>query len=568
MTVHYKDRNAPAGTIAITIKIVFVIYATIPVYIAAIELYRRAPFRVQSTGIGYLLVAVLVVLTYYDFRRLKQSAERMHPWFSFLQICISIAVVTIVNLTAGGNVGTYYVLFLLPVMIASVMGDLVMIGATWALALAALGLVIFRKGDHSADTLFWTLAVSGAAWGGAAMAIHFAVKQFLGAIHSAQQVSRLASAAQDVQTWPAGLATCTPLLADIMGAELVRVMAGPTGSPLEPVAVFDRRQNGAPVAGAPSPSDDGAAPVDEFEEGIRQATDTRRVSWVGRSTFVPNRTASGIDIVIIGTRQRVPTVPTTGVTNAVIAGQLVGGIVDRVSLIGGLREEAVTDPLTGLANRRGMYELLDRMLAHADRTREPFSLVMLDIDRFKQFYDVFGHLAGDAVLRSIGAMLRAGVRLQDVVVRFGGEEFCLLLPATGRDGAASLVNQLRVTATKRSDVPGVSRPTFSAGIAQWDGTEGRQSLISRADTALYRAKDAGRDAVSTDAETTDMRSARPMSGSATEEQPDDGAEEGDDDHDLDRQPDQPGDEVQQGEGHHHRDDGGSHHQYTIDQLES
>jgi diguanylate cyclase (GGDEF)-like protein len=540
--VQYKDRDAPTGSMTITVKIAFVVYVTVPVYVAAVEFYRPRPFHFDTTGVGYILMSVLVVLTYTDYLNLKRSRNRgLHPWFSFLQICVAIGVVITINLTAGGTVATYYVLFLLPLMIAAVMGNLTMIGATWVLSVGALGLVIYAKGNHAADSLIWTLAVHGAAWGGGAMAIDFAVKQFLLAIRTAQTVSKLASAAQHVDEWPDGLTPCMPLLAQIMDAEHVTVMAGPTGSRLEPVASLDLRTGD--THGTP------ALTTDEQAEGVRTATDSNRVSWVGRSTFVPNQTASRIDIVIVGTRRRIHSLPDSSVTNAEVAGQLVAGIVDRTSLIGGLREEATTDPLTGLANRRGMMQLLDRMLGHSSRTGEPFSLVMLDIDRFKQFNDDHGHLAGDAALRSLAAKLRSGVRQQDVVSRFGGEEFCLLLPSTDRAGARTLVDQLMQASPAAHHYQGVALPTFSAGIAEWDGNESRHDLFLRADTALYQAKNAGRNTVFI-AASAGGHPDRGWSRTAAEQQPGGGPEDRDDHHHLDSEPDQPSDDVEQGEGHH------------------
>jgi diguanylate cyclase (GGDEF)-like protein len=564
VTVQYKDKDAPAGSMAITVKIAFLVYATIPVYILAVEFYRRAPFRVYSAGFAYVLVAILGVFTYLDFRRMGSTVDRPRPWFSFLQICLSIAIVLIVNLTAGGTVGTYYVLFLLPILIASVMGDVTMIVSTWALALAALGVSIWFKGDHAADTLVWTLAVSGAAWGGAAMAIHYAVKQFLGAIRIAGTVSQLATEAQRVELWPDGLDSCLPLLAGIMESELVQVFAGPSGSPLEEVARLDLR------AGPEHQSATRARAVltdEETRDGMRRAIDTRRVVWVGPSTFVPNRTASGMDLVIIGAHRRASRLPTASVTNSMIAAQLVGGIVDRLSLIGDLREEAVTDPLTGLVNRRGMYDVLERLLGHSARTGEPLSLAMVDIDHFKEFNDELGHLAGDAALRSLAGLLRAGVRQQDVVARFGGEEFCLLLPATGQEGAATLLRQLQAVAAKASvGQPEAALPTFSAGVAEWDHAEDRLTLIRRADTGLYRAKHSGRDTVVVEA--GPMALGPGGSVVAAEEQPGDPTQHGQDQHDLHRQPDQAHDEVQQPEGDQDRDDPRPDEQYSVQRPEA
>jgi diguanylate cyclase (GGDEF)-like protein len=548
--MQYKDRDAPVTSMAITIKIAFLIYATIPVYIASIEFYRRAPFRVDAAGAAYGLVAVLVLCTYIDFLRLRSSTSRLRPWFSFFQIVVSIVIITIVNLTAGGTVGIYYVLFLLPILIASVMGNLTMISATWALSLAALGGVIWHKEGHHVDTLVWTLAVNGAAWAGAAMAIHFAVRQFLGSIRTAQTVSQLATEAAKVEEWPAGLTPCLPLLAQIMDAELVQVLASPVGTPHEQVACLDRRRP-PPAGGEPAPV---PSPAD-LEGGLREAIDTRRVIYDGPRTIVPNRTASGLDVVIVGTRHRVPSIPGTSVTNAVVAGQLVAGIVDRVSLIGGLREEALTDPLTGLSNRRGLYDQMDQVLGHAARSGEPLTVAMVDIDHFKRFNDHHGHLAGDTALRTLGTLLRTGVRQQDVVARFGGEEFCLLLPSTERNGAASLLGQLQATAaTTELEQLGEHLPTFSAGVAEWDRVEDPQALLKRADAGLYAAKRAGRNRVVSDG----REAPAPRSPSPAEQQPQHAHDHAEHDGDLDHGPHQAHDGAEHGIGDDNHHEAGAH----------
>ena len=508
-TIRYKDKGSPIGSMSVVVRIAFVIYATIPIYGAAVESYHRAPFRPVASGIGVLLLAVLVASTYVDFRRARQGrSELLRPWFSFFQICIAIAIVAILNLTAGGVVGTYYVLFLLPLLVAAIMGNVTMMAATWLLALGALGVVVHFKSGHHAETLVWTVAVSGAAWAGAALAVHFAVRQFLESIRIAESVSELATTAQRVHSWPGGLEPCLPLLASATAADSLVVHAGPAGAALEPVAHYRRGKPGGRGSSA-GPAPEGAT-AGTVEGGIRRARDTQRVVHIDHSMYIPNRTASGTDIVIVATRDRVPFLAVSTLNSAVTSGQLVAGIAERVVLVDELREEAVTDPLTGLTNRRGMREVLDRMLAHAARSREAFSVAMVDLDEFKTFNDRWGHLAGDDVLRSVGRSLRSGVRAQDVVVRFGGEEFCLLLPGTGEDGARTLVEQLRTTMPRSETLPGGAHPpTFSAGIATWDGQEDRRSLLRRADVALYRAKEAGRNRVESDPPPGDPTADRP-----------------------------------------------------------
>lgn len=164
-----------------------------------------------------------------------------------------------------------------------------------------------------------------------------------------------------------------------------------------------------------------------------------------------------------------------------------------------LRELAATDPLTGVANRRELDERLVHELQRAARTGEPISLLFLDLDRFKQFNDRFGHPAGDELLVRLGGVLARSVRTSDGVARFGGEEFVVLLPDTDAEGARTLAEKLRLTI--RRHLSARARVTVSVGAATArppagpgiDFPQEARRLLSEADRALYEAKRAGRD---------------------------------------------------------------------------
>ena len=161
-----------------------------------------------------------------------------------------------------------------------------------------------------------------------------------------------------------------------------------------------------------------------------------------------------------------------------------------------LEQLAYRDELTGLANRRFAVRRLHAEISRARRHGQQLSVVILDVDRFKALNDRHGHLAGDAVLRGLGARLRERLREEDVVARFGGEEFVVVLPDTGAEGAAAVAEDLRAW------VAGAPFPigrialdvTVSAGFATWEG-EDLERLVARADRGLYAAKDAGRNCV-------------------------------------------------------------------------
>jgi diguanylate cyclase (GGDEF)-like protein len=167
-------------------------------------------------------------------------------------------------------------------------------------------------------------------------------------------------------------------------------------------------------------------------------------------------------------------------------------VSSRANFVCGLQAESRTDPLTGLANRRSLYERIEIEMAHALRNDTPLSVAMIDLDHFKQYNDRYGHVAGDTLLRSIAAVMVSNTRGQDLVARYGGEEFVLVMPDTDLVGGHHLLDQLRRGGRDTTSDFGV---TLSAGLTSWDGLEDATSFIERADQALYRAKETGRDRV-------------------------------------------------------------------------
>lgn len=153
-----------------------------------------------------------------------------------------------------------------------------------------------------------------------------------------------------------------------------------------------------------------------------------------------------------------------------------------------LTQEAMTDLLTGLTNRRALESLMNQMIS----MKTPFSLIVLDVDKFKFVNDTYGHLTGDEVLRQVAGILTASVRPGDVSCRYGGEEFIVLLPRTKAEDAFTVAERIRKT-LETSEVPVALKVTSSQGIAHYP-THGhsKEELFERADKALYTAKGQGR----------------------------------------------------------------------------
>jgi diguanylate cyclase (GGDEF)-like protein len=149
---------------------------------------------------------------------------------------------------------------------------------------------------------------------------------------------------------------------------------------------------------------------------------------------------------------------------------------------------AKTDPLTGASNRRSWEEELERVVNDVERAHGALCVALIDVDHFKEFNDEQGHQAGDRLLKEMTALWRSQLRDGDVLARLGGDEFAVLLPRCPLEAAERIMCRL---------IKGLPQAaTCSTGLASWNGIENRHELLARADAALYRAKEAGRNRVS------------------------------------------------------------------------
>src|ERR1700723_3063858 len=165
-----------------------------------------------------------------------------------------------------------------------------------------------------------------------------------------------------------------------------------------------------------------------------------------------------------------------------------------------IRAESLTDPLTGLGNRKYFDRSIQSAVASAHATGEPLSLLMFDIDHFKSFNDSYGHLTGDQVLRLVGMSLKQTIKGQDITARYGGEEFAVVLPNTALRQALTVADHIRRAVMakelkRKSTGEILGRVTISVGVSMLKSGDDTDSLIERADGCLYAAKRNGRNRV-------------------------------------------------------------------------
>lgn len=277
--------------------------------------------------------------------------------------------------------------------------------------------------------------------------------------------------------------------------EIVASLAG------APVVVLLERQEGELVltaaVGYERPAD-GPRITMEHAHGRGQALDTGAI--VFEAEVAPDRLLPGSRLHVPIASTDTPTAVVTAIWPSVqpqppsivlgalaLVGADAGVALDRFDLLAQLAEQARRDGLTGLPNRREWDDVLAREIARAERSGRPLALAVLDLDRFKDFNDRHGHLAGDDLLRNAARAWRTSLRAPDVIARWGGEEFAVLFPDSTADEAVVVLRRLRAVTPEDQ--------SFSAGVVQYEPGEEPASMMAAADALMYEAKDEGRDQV-------------------------------------------------------------------------
>jgi len=182
-----------------------------------------------------------------------------------------------------------------------------------------------------------------------------------------------------------------------------------------------------------------------------------------------------------------------------LLGHVIAAAWRNAQLYAELEERSRTDALTGLHNARWWQEIALKEVARSRRSGAEIGLLLIDLDHFKQVNDTAGHPVGDRVLRQVASALRSAVRTSDAVIRLGGEEFLIMLPDSGQNGALRVAEKVRERLARLSPAAsGLPRITASIGVALYPRHgDSLDDVVQAADTAMYRAKEEGRDTVVT-----------------------------------------------------------------------
>lgn len=448
-------------------------------------------------GMGAVIGAINVI----SFVKMIQSEGYRSPPMGlvFGQIVLATVAAGILSYAIGGMSGIYRPLIFVPTLLMAIIANRWVIVASWAVATATVTVSMAASGVVHSEVVAVVLSY-GIVWGITCIMVHLLA---VAALHSDDQVGGLADMAgiaARVNNLDDGVAEVLPVIATLASAERAGAFRAIVGEDVADTPYrFERLDTWTAEAGlnAPGTDDDDGTVGQPMIGEIDEARVRSGVALRGRRALLMAEGTEGdlVAVVVEGMPQRPFDELTIRFNFERMAAQI-AVLVDRSRYVARLEDLGRTDGLTGLANRRSLFAYLDRACVLARRREESLAVVMTDLDRFKTYNDSFGHLAGDDLLRNFALQFRDRTRSIDFVARYGGEEFVLVLPDTDGAGARSLIAKLQERFRAEPSLKGI---TFSAGIAVWNGSENVDTLINRADTALYAAKAAGRDQTVLDA---------------------------------------------------------------------
>lgn len=418
--------------------------------------------------------------------------ERMPDWPRLGIVALYCADVALVREVTGGARSGFAIMLLLVIVWQAAYGSRVQVGITVALTFVANAAPIILVGGERYPQTEWRrvvlFTIVAAVVG---TIVHELVRRTSQERWVVGRVARLGRAARG----GGSRRDVCELAVEMVGADMA-ILLEPAGRDVRITASAGWDVPPATIPGDVVPPavrralDTGVAQVvldteasEATRGGISEVLGMR--AWVHQPGVAPGG-GGAVDLVVAWRepRRRIPGLTTFALPR--LADE-VAAIVDRAQLVERLEAMTREDPLTGLPNRRAWDDALTREIARVARSGRPLSVAVLDLDRFKAFNDAHGHLVGDQLLKSATSAWTGTLRTSDVLARWGGEEFVVLMPETTTEDAVAVVGRMAgVTPMDQ---------TFSAGVVTVTTTVSPDALVAAADEAVYRAKAAGRDRI-------------------------------------------------------------------------
>ena len=473
--LQFKTRPTGA-TVARALRAVTVASMVVPLFALAALLDRPHVRSWTALGLTLGLGAVCALSFVSDRRRLRRA--RLSAFVAtraFTQTVLVIADFAAAGVAFGLHGGSFLLLPLIAFLATALLGNGTMMRRGWLVLVVALA--VETGLELPAYDALWSTVLFAGTGAVLAVTVDHVVRGSMRGMERNRVLAELATETAMFQDWPRDLLSMGERLARAMDVERYAVLTRlGSRTPLE-------RSYAWPDPEWPTFEEVGDLAVAALERAGPVESDGLCATGVHAGT-------AGVVIVAPSTSLLAAPVEPTVLTSAAA---LVASMLTRSRLISGLLDMANTDELTGLANRRRLFETLQLEIGRARRSRRPLTIAMVDLDHFKRYNDTFGHSAGDDLLQHFALRTTSRTRAQDLVARYGGEEFCMVLPETDAEGAVALVEGLRHEGAGDDRLG--RRVTFSAGLATWNGSESAEDLVYRADASLYRAKAAGRDQV-------------------------------------------------------------------------
>jgi diguanylate cyclase (GGDEF)-like protein len=449
-------------------------------------------------GIAVVLAAVLIALVM--VAALLVPWARVPAWAQIVPAIVSFLAIALVRHAAGGTTGGVSAMALLPVIWLAVYSSVVQLGlglvamaATFIVPLVTIGAPTYGP-EEWRRTASWLIV--GAVVG--VVVQRLVAESRARALETEHHAHTLATVAETVRR----IGVATDARVDICDAAIVLADAdfsvlmepdGPSHLAITAMRGVEMPYARVMIGGEPSGAVVAYNSGERFfvPDGAATPAVSRRLSdLTGAVSTLYEPVRRGDDVaavLVLGWRRRIDSLPAPVTTGIALLADEVAVVLERADLLAQLEALSRTDALTGLPNRRDWVPRLEQEIARASRDDCPLTVALLDLDLFKRFNDAHGHQAGDRLLKAAAAAWRSHLREVDLLGRYGGEEFVIVLPGCAPGEAAEVLERLRAA------TPG--GVTSSVGAVGWAPGEEAETTLARADALLYEAKQAGRNRV-------------------------------------------------------------------------